>query len=132
MPGKQILPKQNNLVAHLHHLYFIRLIHCLSNHSVGEAVDNWSAPKYNFMQHTIVLSGSQKFTRCIEDLYHIEKDVISFSTQEVENIWRKQWKGNMFFSHGRSHSRGLLLPVRDNLDFHYDLSRLILKVAMFS
>ena len=22
-----------------------------------------------------------------------------------------------FFSHGRSHSRGLLLPVRDNLDF---------------
>ena len=65
MPGKQILPKQNNLVAHLHHLYFIRLIHCLSNHSVGEAVDNWSAPKYNFMQHTIVLSGSQKFTRCI-------------------------------------------------------------------
>ena len=28
-------------------------------------MDNWTAPKYNFMQHTIVLSGSQKFTRCI-------------------------------------------------------------------
>ena len=27
------------------------------------------------------------------------------------------WKGNIFFSHGRSHSRGVLLPVRDNLDF---------------
>ena len=25
----------------------------------------------------------------------------SYSTQEVENIWRKQWKGNMFFSHGK-------------------------------
>ena len=28
-------------------------------------MDSWTAPKYNFMQHTIVLSGSQKFTRCI-------------------------------------------------------------------
>ena len=28
-------------------------------------MDNWTAPKYNIIQHTIVLSGSQKFTRCI-------------------------------------------------------------------
>ena len=63
-PGKQILPKQNNPVAHLHHLYFIRLIHSLSNHSVGATMDNWTAPKYNFMKHTIVLGGSQ-FTHCI-------------------------------------------------------------------
>ena len=28
-------------------------------------MDNWMAPKYNFMPHMIVLSGSQKFTRCI-------------------------------------------------------------------
>ena len=28
-------------------------------------MDNWPVPKNNFMQHTIVLSGSQKFTRCI-------------------------------------------------------------------
>ena len=41
----------------------------------------------------------------------------TYSTQEVENIWRKQWKGNMFFSHGSSHSRGVLVLVRDNLDF---------------
>ena len=65
MRGKQILPEQNNPVAHLHHLYFISLIHSLSNHFVGETMDNWTAPKYNFMQHTILLSGSQKFTRCI-------------------------------------------------------------------
>ena len=26
-------------------------------------MDNWTAPKYNFMKHTIVLGGSQ-FTRC--------------------------------------------------------------------
>ena len=27
-------------------------------------MDNWTAPKYNSMKHTIVLGGSQ-FTRCI-------------------------------------------------------------------
>ena len=27
-------------------------------------MDNWTALKYNFMKHTIVLGGSQ-FTRCI-------------------------------------------------------------------
>ena len=41
----------------------------------------------------------------------------TYSTQEVENIWRKQWKGNMFFSHGSGHSRGVLVLVRNNLDF---------------
>ena len=28
-------------------------------------MDNWTAPKYNIIQQTIVLSGSQKLTRCI-------------------------------------------------------------------
>ena len=28
-------------------------------------MDNWTAPKYNIIQHTIVLSGSQTFTSCI-------------------------------------------------------------------
>ena len=27
-------------------------------------MDNWTAPKYNFMKHTIVFGGSQ-FTQCI-------------------------------------------------------------------
>ena len=28
-------------------------------------MDNWTAPKYNNMQHKVVFSGSQNFTRCI-------------------------------------------------------------------
>ena len=66
-PRKQILPKQKKLnpVTHLHCLYFIRLIHSLSSHSVGETNrDNWISPKHNFMQHKRVLGCSQ-FTRCI-------------------------------------------------------------------
>ena len=38
-------------------------------------------------------------------------------TPDIENIWRKQWKGEMFFSHGSNHSRGVLVLIKDNLDF---------------
>ena len=41
----------------------------------------------------------------------------TYSIRDIENIWRKQWKGEMFFSHGSNHSRGVLIPIRDNLDF---------------
>ena len=41
----------------------------------------------------------------------------TYSSKEVENIWRKQWKGDMFFSHGSSHSRGVLVLVKEQLDF---------------
>ena len=68
--GKQVLPKQNNLVAH--HLNFIRKIHSLSNQSFGETMDDWTTPKYNFMKHTIVLGGSH-ITRCIPGFFVFEK-----------------------------------------------------------
>ena len=30
----------------------------------------------------------------------------TYSTFEDENIWRTQWKGKLFFSHGSNHSKG--------------------------
>ena len=41
----------------------------------------------------------------------------TYSTSEVENIWKKQWKGDMFFLHGTGHSRGVFILVKDQLDF---------------
>ena len=41
----------------------------------------------------------------------------TYSTSDVENIWKKQWKGDMFFSHGTGHSKGVLILVKDQLDF---------------
>ena len=46
----------------------------------------------------------------------------TYSSKEVENIWRP-WKGDMFFSHGSSHSRGVLILVREQLDFKLLSSR---------
>ena len=42
----------------------------------------------------------------------------TYSTSDVENIWNNQWRGNLFFSHGTCHSKGVLVLVRDNLDFN--------------
>ena len=41
----------------------------------------------------------------------------TYSTKEVENNWKCQWKGPMFFAHGSNHSCGVLVLVRDSLEF---------------
>ena len=33
------------------------------------------------------------------------------STKQVENNWRKMWRGNFFFSHGDNRSIGVLIGV---------------------
>ena len=33
----------------------------------------------------------------------------TYSTKEVENIWKEQWRGEVYFSHGSEHSRGVLI-----------------------
>ena len=41
----------------------------------------------------------------------------TYSTKEVENIWKKQWKGKMFFLPGSEHSRGVLILIMNSLEF---------------
>ena len=48
------------------------------------------------------------------DIFFLQE---TYSTRDIENIWSKQWKGEIFFSHGSNHSRGVLVLIRDNLDF---------------
>ena len=40
------------------------------------------------------------------------------STQDVESIWKTQWQGKHYFSHGSNRSRGVAILVRDELDFN--------------
>ena len=35
----------------------------------------------------------------------------------MEDIWRTQWQGELFFSHGTNHSCGVMILVRNDLDF---------------
>ena len=41
----------------------------------------------------------------------------SYSTPEVEKIWKSQWKGELFFSHGTEHSKGILIVIKNSLQF---------------
>ena len=41
----------------------------------------------------------------------------TYSSVEIENIWRTQWNGKMFFTHGSNHSCGVITLVRNDLDF---------------
>ena len=42
----------------------------------------------------------------------------TYSTVDVEDIWRKQWRGKLFFAHGSNHSCGVMILVRSDLDFN--------------
>ena len=38
----------------------------------------------------------------------------TYNTKEVENNWKRQWSGSMFFAHGSNPSCGVLVLVREN------------------
>ena len=40
------------------------------------------------------------------DIFFVQE---TYSRKEIENQWRKQWRGDLFFSHGTSHSKGVLV-----------------------
>ena len=41
----------------------------------------------------------------------------TYSTKEVEAIWKTQYKGKMFYSHGTNHSCGVMILIKDDLKF---------------
>ena len=43
----------------------------------------------------------------------------TYSTPEVVNTWKKQWKARryLFLSHGSSHSKGTMILVKEQFDF---------------
>ena len=51
----------------------------------------------------------------------------SYSTPEVEKIWKSQWKGKLFFSHGTEHSEGVLIlinrVIKTSLEFQLKTSK---------
>ena len=63
------------------------------------------------------------------DIFFLQE---TYSTRDIENIWRKQWKGEMFFSHGSKHTRVVLVLIRDNLDFKIHSTEVDSQVATFS
>lgn len=47
----------------------------------------------------------------------------TYSTKDIENAWKSQWKGPIFFVHGSNRSCGVSILVEESLEF--DLQRKI-------
>ena len=41
----------------------------------------------------------------------------TYSTKDVESIWKTQWQGKLYFSHGSNHSCGVMILVKGDVDF---------------
>ena len=41
----------------------------------------------------------------------------TYSSPDVEKLWKTQWKGDLYFAHGSEHSRGVLILVKERLNF---------------
>ena len=41
----------------------------------------------------------------------------TYSTEDIENQWKKQWPGDIYFAHGSTHSHGVAILIRKSLDF---------------
>ena len=50
---------------------------------------------------------------------HIGKYIIflhtTYSDKTIENVWRAEWGGDVFYSHGSKHSRGVMTLVRPTI-----------------
>ena len=57
------------------------------------------------------------FTWLNEQKYDIIFLQETYSTVDVEYIWKTQWKGKLYFSHGSNQSCGVMVLVRGDLDF---------------
>ena len=40
-----------------------------------------------------------------------------YSSPDVEKLWKTQWKGDLYFAHGSEYSRGVLILVKERLNF---------------
>ena len=49
---------------------------------------------------------------------------ITFSTKEVEIKWKNEWGGQMFYSHGSNHSKGVAILIKPN-QLNIELKRTI-------
>lgn len=40
----------------------------------------------------------------------------TYSSESIKHIWRNEWAGNIYWSHGGNHSRGVAILIRPKLD----------------
>jgi len=54
----------------------------------------------------------------------------TYSLPDVENLWKTQWKGDLYFAQGSEHSRGVLILVKERLNFELNHLHMIRKAVI--
>ena len=44
----------------------------------------------------------------------------TYSTRDIETVWKSEWGGNILYSHGTNHSRGVMIPINPKLNIRTD------------
>jgi len=44
----------------------------------------------------------------------------TYSSKDIEHIWRNQWGGQVFFAHGTKHSKGVIILIRPGFNIDMD------------
>jgi len=47
----------------------------------------------------------------------------TYSTPEVENVWKSRWRGEVFFNHGAEHSIDVLTLIKEGLDCQLEVCK---------
>ena len=66
------------------------------------------------------LNQTRKRRQLFRWLHNYKFDVIflqeTYSTENIEAMWKSEWGGNFFFSHGTNHSKGVAILFNPKLD----------------
>ena len=73
----------------------------------------------NFSCISLNIRGLNKSIKCrklFRWLHNSKSDIIflqeTYSNPNIESYWRAEWGGNIYFSHGTKHSRGVMILFR--------------------
>ena len=44
----------------------------------------------------------------------------TYSSKSVEEIWKAEWGGKIYYSHGTTHSKGVMILFKPSLDFEIE------------
>jgi len=47
----------------------------------------------------------------------------TYNTEGIENHWKNQWSGDIYFAHGSNHSRGVAILIRKSFDYKLTSNR---------
>ena len=70
------------------------------------------------------INQTRKRRQLFRWLHNNKFDIIflqeTYSTKSIETVWKSEWGGDVYYSHGTNHSRGAMILFNPKLPIHVD------------